>query len=120
MGRWRENYRSLAQGSERIEGLGRSGNEFVHFIGKEVDASGVTPRGDPFDDILQFKKLLLKDEEVIARNLAEQLIVYATGAPVRFADRSEVAAILEACRSSNYGVRSLIHEIVQSPIFRRK
>ena len=120
MGRWRENYRSLAQGSERIEGLGRSGNEFVHFIGKAVDASGVTPKGDPFDDILQFKKLLLEDEEVIARNLAEQLIVYATGAPVRFADRDDVDDILEACRSSQYGVRSLIHEIVQSPLFRRK
>jgi len=120
MGRWRENYRSLAQGSKRIEGLGRSGNEFVHFIGKEVDASGVTPKGDPFDDILQFKKLLLEDEEVIARNLAEQLIVYATGAPVRFADRDDVDDILDACRSSHYGVRSLIHEIVQSPLFRRK
>ncbi len=120
MGRWRENYRSLAQGSERIEGLGRSGNEFVHFIGKEVDASGVTPKGDPFDDILEFKKLLLEDEKVIARNLAEQFIVYATGAPVRFADRDDVDDILEACRSSQYGVRSLIHEIVQSPLFRRK
>ena len=120
MGRWRENYRSLAQGSERIEGLGRSGNEFVHFIGKEVDASGVTPKGDPFADILEFKKLLLEDEEVIARNLAEQLIVYATGAPVRFADRDDVDDILEACRSSQYGVRSLIHEIVQSPLSRRK
>jgi hypothetical protein len=120
MGRWRQNYRSLGQGSERVEGLGRSGNEFVHFIGKEVDASGVTPRGDPFDDILQFKKLLLEDEEVIARNLAEQLIVYATGAPVRFADRDDVDDILEACRSSQYGVRSLINEIVQSPLFRRK
>jgi hypothetical protein len=120
MGRWRENYRSLAQGSERIEGLGRSGNEFVHFIGKEVDASGVTPEGDPFGDILQFKKLLLEDEEVIARNLAEQLVVYATGAPVRFADRGEVAAILEKSRASEFGVRTIIHEIVQSPLFLRK
>ena len=120
MGRWRENYRSLAQGSDRIEGLGRSGNEFVHFIGKEVDASGVTPRGNPFDDILQFKKLLLEDEEVIVRNVTEQLLVYATGAPVSFADRGEVAAILEKSRASEFGVRTIIHEIVQSPLFLRK
>ncbi|MDG2122574.1 MAG: DUF1592 domain-containing protein, partial [Verrucomicrobiales bacterium] len=119
MGRWRENYRSLAQG-ERIEGLGRSGNEFVHYIGKEVDASGVTPKGDPFDDILQFKKLLLEDEEVIARNVIEQLLVYATGAPVSFTDRGEVAAILEKSRASEFGVRTIIHEIVQSPLFLRK
>ena len=120
MGRWRENYRSLAQGSERIEGLGRSGNEFVHFIGKEVDASGVTPQGDPFDDILQFKKLLLEDEETVARNVTEQLLVYATGAPIGFADRDDVSAILEKSRASEFGVRTIIHEIVQSPLFLRK
>jgi hypothetical protein len=120
MGRWRDNYRSLAQGSKRIEGLGRSGNEFVHYIGNEVDASGVTPKGEPFDDILQFKKLLLQDEEAIARNLTEQLLVYATGAPVAFADREDVSAILDKSRASEFGVRTLIHEIVQSPLFLRK
>lgn len=120
MGRWRDNYRSLGEGSERIEGVGRSGNEFVHFIGTDVDASGVTPQGDPFDDILQFKALLLEDEEVIARNVTEQLLVYATGAPVGFADRDEVAAILEQTEESEYGVRSIIHAIVQSPLFREK
>ena len=120
MGRWRHNYRSLAQGWKRIEGVGRSGNEFVHYIGKEVDASGVTPNGERFDDILQFKKLLLQDEEAIARNLTEQLLVYATGAPVAFADRDNVAAILEKTRPSGFGVRSIIHEIIQSSLFLRK
>lgn len=120
MGRWRENYRSLTQGSERIEGVGRSGNEFVHYIGKEIDASGVTLRGEHFEDILQFKKLLLRDEEAIARNLTEQLLVYATGAAVSFADRDEVQAILEKSRASAFGVRTIIHEIIQSPLFLRK
>jgi hypothetical protein len=119
MGRRRENYRSLGQG-ERIEGVGRSGNEFVHYIGKEVDASGQTPKGEPFDDILQFKKLLLADEEAIARNLTEQLVVYATGAEVAFADREAVSAILEKSRASEFGVRTLIHEIIQSSLFLRK
>ena len=120
MGRWRENYRSLGGGSERVEGLGRSGNEFVHYIGNEVDASGVTSKGEPFVDILEFKKLLLQDEETIARNLTEQLLVYATGAPVNFADREAVSAILARSRGSEFGVRTLIHEIVQSPLFLRK
>ena len=120
MGRFRTHYRSLGEGSERIEGVGRSGNEFVHFIGNEVDASGVTSQGDPFSDVLEFKKLLLEDEETIARNVTEQLLVYATGAPVGFADRDEVAAILEQTEESEYGVRSIIHAIVQSPLFREK
>ena len=56
MGRWRDNYRSLGEGSERIEGVGRSGNEFVHYIGQEVDASGKTADGKAFTDIVEFKK----------------------------------------------------------------
>ncbi|MEM1294654.1 MAG: DUF1592 domain-containing protein [Verrucomicrobiota bacterium] len=120
MGRWRKNYRSLAEGSERIEGVGRSGNEFVHYIAQEVDASGKTADSQSFTDVIEFKRLLLEDEESIARNLTEQLLVYATGAPVGFADRDEVAEILEKSHASEYGVRTLIHEIVQSPLFRKK
>ena len=80
----------------------------------------MTPNGERFDDILQFKKLLLQDEEAIARNLTEQLLVYATGAPVAFADRDNVAAILEKTRPSGFGARSIIHEIIQSSLFLRK
>ena len=120
MGRWRDNYRSLGEGSKRIEGVGRSGNEFVHFIGQPVDASGRLSEGKEFADIIEFKKLLLQDKEVIARNLVEQLVVYATGAPVGFADRKEVDAILGKTKGSEYGVRSIIHAIVQSPLFLKK
>ncbi len=120
MGRWRQNYRTLAQGSKRIQGVGRSGNEFVHYIGKQIDSTGVTPAGGHFDDILQFKQQLLQDEEAIARNLTEQLLVYATGAPVGFADRDDVSMILNKSRASAFGVRTIIHEIIQSPLFLRK
>jgi hypothetical protein len=120
MGRWRDNYRSLGEGSKRIEGLGRSGNEFVHYIGAPVDPSGRLYKGEAFDGIHGFKKLLLQDKEAIARNLVEQLVVYSTGAPVGFADRDEVDAILEKTKKSEYGVRSIIHSIVQSPLFLRK
>ena len=120
MGRWRDNYRSLGEGSKRIAGLGRSGNEFVHYVGSAVDSSGRMYKGEAFDGINEFKKLLLQDKEVIARNLVRQLIVYATGAPVAFSDRDEVAQILKKTKSSDYGVRSIIHAIVQSPLFLRK
>ena len=120
MGRWRDNYRSLGEGSERIEGVGRSGNEYVHYIAQKVDASGETADGEAFADVTEFKKLLLEDEEAIARNLTEQLLVYATGALVGFSDRDEVAAILERSCASDFGVRTLIHEIVQSPLFLQK
>jgi hypothetical protein len=46
--------------------------------------------------------------------------VYATGAPIRFADREPLEQILERASSSHYGVRSLIHELVQSELFLNK
>ena len=85
-----------------------------------MDATGALPDGRPFRDIREFKQLLLEDEPLLARNLARQLTVYATGASVRFADRGQIESILERARPSHYGVRSLIHELVQSDLFRNK
>jgi len=55
-----------------------------------------------------------------ARNLAQQLIVYATGAPIRFSDRPAIGKILASSRAAGYGVRKLVHEIVQSELFLSK
>ena len=119
MGGWREHYR--AEGGDKPEkGLAKSGQKFAFHYALPVDASGELPDGRKFRDIREFKQLLLADEKQIACNLARQLTVYATGAPVRFADREQVDAILERASSSHYGVRSLIHELVQSDLFRNK
>ena len=56
----------------------------------------------------------------IARNLAVKLMVYATGTPLTPADRLEVDAIVERVRDKNYGLRSLLLEIVQSKAFQRQ
>jgi hypothetical protein len=63
---------------------------------------------------------LLSDEASIARNLAKQLVVFATGAPVRFTDRGELERILERARARHYGVRTLVEEIVGSELFQTK
>jgi kynurenine formamidase len=41
-------------------------------------------------------------------------------APIHFADREPIEQILERASSSHYGVRSLIHELVQSELFLQK
>ena len=49
--------------------------------GAPVDASGVTPGGDAFSGIEEYKALLLEREiDQVARHLVSQLLVYATGA----------------------------------------
>jgi hypothetical protein len=78
------------------------------------------PDGRPFADIREFKRRLLDDQDQIARNLVRQLVTYATGSPVRFADRARVEVILQHTKAAGYPVRQLVHEIIQSDLFLRK
>ena len=119
MGGWRERYRSEA-GGELAKGLAKSGQKFAFHYALPVDASGELPDGRKFRDIKEFKQLLLENEEQLARNLTQQLVVYATGAPIRFSDRPAIGKILANSRAGEYGVRSLVHGIVQSELFREK
>ena len=85
-----------------------------------MDASGELPDGRKFQDVRELKNLLLANEKQIARNLVRQLLVYATGAPVRFSDREQIEGILARASSRHYGVRSLIEALVQSELFLKK
>ncbi len=76
--------------------------------------------GTPFQDIEDFKRILLEDERAIARNFAKQLIVYSTGAPVTFSDRAALEEILVRSSNSGYGARTILREVVQSELFRIK
>ena len=88
--------------------------------GPEVDPSGTTSDGQEFADIDEFRQLLLRDKEQIARNFISRLTVYATGAEIQFADRVKIEAILESTAENDYPVRDIIHEIIQSELFRNK
>ena len=119
LGGWRDHYRALGDG-QKVPGIGKNGQAFAFHPGQPVDPSGVLPDGRKFDDVRSLKKLLLADERQLARNLAQQLIVFATGAPVHFGDRATLEQILDRAKPQHYGVRSLIHEIVQSSLFQNK
>ncbi len=119
MGGWRDRYRAEA-GGELAQGIAKSGQKFAFHYALPVDAGGELPDGRKFRDVRELKQRLLSDEKQLARNLAKQLAVYATGAPIRFADREPIEEILERASSSHYGVRSLVHEVVQSELFRNK
>jgi uncharacterized protein DUF1592/uncharacterized protein DUF1588/uncharacterized protein DUF1585/uncharacterized protein DUF1587/uncharacterized protein DUF1595/cytochrome c len=119
MGGWRDRYRSSGQG-DPVEGIGHNGLNFHYCLGPTVDPSGELPDGRRFQNVAELKELLLKDDEQLARNLTRQLVIYATGAPIQFSDRPQIGKILAHTRPTGYGVRSLIHEIVQSDLFLNK
>lgn len=123
LGGLRTRYRMLADGDvpEKADDAKLLGRPAVKYrLGKGVDTAGETADGQSFADFEQFKKIVAANPRAIARNLASQMIVYATGAPVAFADRAALEAVLDRTTASKYGVRSLIHEIVESPLFLSK
>jgi hypothetical protein len=120
MGGQRDRYRAVKEGVTPAPGIGLNGQRFAFHYALPVDAAGELPDGRPFHDVRELKQLLLTDELPIARNLAKQLIIYATGQPVHFSERGQLEAILQRAKAHDYGVRSLVQEIVQSEIFQTK
>jgi hypothetical protein len=116
IGGWRENYRSLGKG----EPVTVEGRRMPYHKGPKVDPTGELADGDKFRDIDEFKQLLLKDKDRLARALAEKLLTYATGRAPEAADKPEIDAIVRAVREKKYGLRALVHEVVQSKVFRNK
>ena len=120
MGAWRDRYRAIDETKKAEVGRGKNGHPFGYHYGLPVDAAGELPDGRLFVDVRDFKNLLRTEDEALARNLARQFVVYATGAPVHFSDREHVEAIIAAAQPQAYGVRSLIHALVQSDLFLKK
>ena len=79
--------------------------------------AGQLPDGRPFRDFEEFRDLLAADKDQLARRLAGQLLIYATGSPPRYADRAAVEGIVERVRTRDHGFQALLHAIVQSDAF---
>ena len=116
IGGWRENYRVTGSGESVVV----EGRRMSYHKGKKVDPSDVTEDGKPFQNIDEFRQLLLRDKDQLARALTTKLFTYSTGGAPTKADRPEIEAIVARLREKNYGLRSLIHEVVQSELFRNK
>ncbi|MCB9922617.1 MAG: DUF1592 domain-containing protein [Planctomycetaceae bacterium] len=118
MGKWRDHYRSLGTGDD--VNLVVALRPVQYKRGLPVDASGVTKDGYTFNDIHQFRKFLVAQDEQLARNLTERFLTFATGAGVTFADRTVVENILSANKEQFYPIRSLLQNVILSETFRSK
>lgn len=117
LGGLRTRYRSLGEGEPTKS---RDGRNVPYLLGPAVDSAGKLADGRPFANIAEMKRLLLTDPDRIARNVVEQLLTYSTGAELRFADRRRVDEIMTDVRKKDYGLRSIVHAVVQSPLFLEK
>jgi mono/diheme cytochrome c family protein len=116
IGGWRENYRSRGNGKP----VTIDGRRMHYLHGPAVDPSGVLADGREFQNIDELRQLLLADKDQLAQALTVKLLTYATGGPPTAADQLQVEAIVGRAREQGYGFRTLVHEIVQSPLFQNK
>jgi mono/diheme cytochrome c family protein len=116
IGGWRDNYRTTGNGKPVIV----DGRRMPYHEGKKVDPSDVMPDGSKFATVDEFKQLVLKDKDQLARALAVKLLTYATGAIPEATDKAEIETIVRKVRETDYGFRGLVHAVVQSKVFQTK
>ena len=117
IGGFRTNYRAAG-------GEGTTPDGFVYPMpykqGPPVDASGITADGEAFGGIEEYKALLGRDVEQVARHLVSQLLVYSTGAEIEFADRDGVEDVVAKLSDDEFPFRTMIHEVTKSDLFRTR
>jgi mono/diheme cytochrome c family protein len=123
IGRYREFYRTTEKGEKLPDARVFYGGHYggVKYLkGPSVDTRSELPDGQPIADIRAYKKALAARPELLARGLVRKLGTFATGVSVESADELIVDAVLENSKSTGYGVRTLLHEVIQSELFNRK
>ena len=98
-------YRSRYNGSKKRKGA-------------KIDASGEV-FGKPFEGIVDFKRILLKQKDQFAKALTEKMMAYALGRTVEISDRPQIDSILSELDEHDRSFRFLVESIVCSPNFIR-
>lgn len=113
IGGWRQRYRSLE--GNRQDRVPKTN----YYRGLSVESHGSLGRGREFHNFIEFRQRLLEDPELIAQAIASKLLVYGCGRPVTHADQSMVNRVVEQTRQHGYGLKAMIHAVVESELFHR-
>ena len=71
-------------------------------------------------DIADLRKQLAENPEQLAIGVTRHLVTYATGMPAGALDQKAVEVIAKSAKAEDYGLRSLLHAMIQSDLFRMK
>lgn len=102
-GRWRDDYPIVNDGKVTA--------------GARIDASSVLPDGRAFRDIAELEQLLATTPHAVALGVATRLMTYGTGAPITFADRSDIEHLVDSAEMRGFGLRTLVAEVAASRLF---
>ena len=75
--------------------------------------------GSEFEDVVDFKKILLEKQSLFNRAITEKMLAYALGRRIEIMDRPVVDAILADLEEQGGGFRDLIRLVATSESFSR-
>ena len=123
IGRYRDFYRTTETGEKLNDARVFYGAHYggVKYLkGSPVDTRSELPGGVEVADVRAYKAALAARPELLARGLVRKLATFATGASVEVGDELVVDAIVKKSQPSGFGLRTLLHEVVQSELFTSK
>jgi hypothetical protein len=85
-----------------------------------LDTKGVLPTGEKIDGVDQLKKVLLDRKEEFARNLADQMLMYAAGRKTDYYDECTIREVADLMKRDGYRFSALVRGIVLSPTFQQR
>lgn len=119
IGGWRDSFRSLGGGTKPATRMVGS-KQIRYNIGPPVDSSGVLQDGRPFSGFEEYRNLIAKEEDQLAKALLTNFLTFGTGRKMGFSDRPEIKEIVEHSAKHGHGIRELIHAAIASDIFQSK
>ena len=88
--------------------------------GSDIDASGSLPDGKTYRDLRGFRSLLNEKRDDFRRAFVEQLLIYALGRGLEYADRNAVRQICTASAADDDRFSAVISAIVSSTLFQQR
>lgn len=85
-----------------------------------IDPAGKLPDGKEFKNPQELKTILKDKKELIAKNWAEKMLVYALGRGLEYYDKRTLNNIVSGTAKGNYQFSALVLEIVKSDAFRMR
>mgnify|MGYP006273320813 CR=1 FL=1 len=120
IGGQRGRYRSIGEGDAAPRGKIDPFIGISFKLGPTVDVSGSLPDGRPFKDVLEFQKLVAADSNRLLTNMAQRLTIYSIGRGLTFSDRDAIQRVVSNTQKQGGGIKTLIHEVVQSDLFQTR
>jgi hypothetical protein len=109
IGGWRNNYRAFIEP--------RPGARAKLSDGPPVDSADEWEGMGRFNSFQEFRELVKKREDLVTQNLTHQLATFALGRTPGFADRQPLKNIATNVREKKAGMKSLVLDLVSSPVF---